>query len=180
MSISFACQRQAGDNPPLEDKIFISIFFASPVSIGVYVCLVELFGLGLYRTLFGEVHLRILYLFLCALVFAVCFVIVYVNSERILGKGQGRTLAGSVRRLDEPAATRSEPSLVDGEDREADDPDRACCVCMTNEKRCAVVACGHMAMCIRCSNSLLRNGNRNGVAACPLCRAEGRVVKIFV
>ncbi len=38
----------------------------------------------------------------------------------------------------------------------------ACVVCMNNEKKCAIVPCGHRCLCYSCSRSKL--------ATCPICR----------
>ncbi len=58
-----------------------------------------------------------------------------------------------------------------GVDIATDDNKNACVVCLENEKKCAVVPCGHQCLCFKCSdvNRLERK--------CPMCR--GAVEKII-
>ncbi|KAK7018584.1 hypothetical protein R3P38DRAFT_2983370 [Favolaschia claudopus] len=62
----------------------------------------------------------------------------------------------------------------------AETPDlgaRLCVICQDEEAIMAVVDCGHMAMCKRCSEVVMSTSR-----LCPLCRtriADSRLIRIF-
>jgi hypothetical protein len=47
-----------------------------------------------------------------------------------------------------------------------------CVVCLSAPSEMVYVRCGHMCCCVRCSQAL-------GAKRCPVCRAEGNVIKVF-
>eukprot|EP00882_Tetradesmus_deserticola_P006156 GHRQ01006481.1.p2 GENE.GHRQ01006481.1~~GHRQ01006481.1.p2 ORF type:complete len:164 (+),score=61.46 GHRQ01006481.1:864-1355(+) len=47
-----------------------------------------------------------------------------------------------------------------------------CVVCLSAPSEMVYVRCGHMCCCARCSQAL-------GAKRCPVCRAEGNVIKVF-
>jgi hypothetical protein len=47
-----------------------------------------------------------------------------------------------------------------------------CVVCLSAPSEMVYVRCGHMCCCVRCSQVL-------GAKRCPVCRAEGSVIKVF-
>jgi E3 ubiquitin-protein ligase MUL1 len=47
-----------------------------------------------------------------------------------------------------------------------------CLVCLSAPSEMVYVRCGHMCCCMRCSQAL-------SAKRCPVCRAEGNVIKVF-
>ena len=47
-----------------------------------------------------------------------------------------------------------------------------CCICIDNEKEYAYVNCGHMCVCKECQQG-------EWVHKCPICKTDGRCIKIF-
>jgi hypothetical protein len=56
-------------------------------------------------------------------------------------------------------------------DREAKEGEKTCCLCITNVANCAFVPCGHMTVCITCSQQLV-DKNTKKMLPCPQCREE--------
>jgi hypothetical protein len=62
---------------------------------------------------------------------------------------------------------------VRGEDSTTEEEKKACVVCLLNVKVCAVLPCGHVSLCIKCSNEY------EGTT-CPICREKIKdYVRIF-
>jgi len=75
-----------------------------------------------------------------------------------------------------PLPRRKSPDrpLLEGVDRATDDETRACVICITNEKQCAAVPCGHLMYCISCAT-------KRQETKCPMCRKKIKdVIRIYV
>lgn len=75
-----------------------------------------------------------------------------------------------------PLQRRKSPDrpLLEGVDRATDDETRACVICITNEKQCAAVPCGHLMYCISCAT-------KRQETKCPMCRKKIKdVIRIYV
>ena len=51
-----------------------------------------------------------------------------------------------------------------------------CCICVTNIKNCAYINCGHMCICDECMNN---NKYKKWENKCPLCKKNGKIIKIW-
>lgn len=74
-----------------------------------------------------------------------------------------------------PLPKRKSPArpLLQGLDRATDDETRACVICITNEKQCAAVPCGHLMYCISCAT-------KRQETKCPMCRKKIKdVIRIY-
>lgn len=65
---------------------------------------------------------------------------------------------------------------IQGQDAEADDDDKACCICLVNQKCCSILSCGHRCLCIGCANRCIDEKMKN----CPVCKGPvERIARIF-
>ncbi len=70
----------------------------------------------------------------------------------------------------------------EADDRELpDDADDAlyCVICLTNEKQCAVLDCGHKNYCIKCSRTLMKGPKKD--QKCSICnkKIEKGIMRIY-
>ena len=71
---------------------------------------------------------------------------------------------------------RSLGARIQGQDAEADDDDKACCICLVNQKCCSILSCGHRCLCIGCANRCIDEKMKN----CPVCKGPvERIARIF-
>ena len=49
--------------------------------------------------------------------------------------------------------------------------DNLCCICMTNQKECVYVNCGHVCACVTCCERM--------DTQCPICRQNGNYIKLI-
>lgn len=65
---------------------------------------------------------------------------------------------------------------IQGQDVEADDDDKACCICLVNQKCCSILSCGHRCLCIGCANQCINEKMKN----CPVCKGPvEKIARIF-
>lgn len=57
-------------------------------------------------------------------------------------------------------------------EKERDDDDQSCCVCMNEQKNVVFVPCGHVSTCVECANKIQ--------SSCPVCNENfERKIKIY-
>lgn len=74
------------------------------------------------------------------------------------------------------------PLLVEKEIKEKVDvpQERACCICLEEEKTFSCIPCGHVNYCTQCSSSQINIMKRNKEFQCPICRKPvNQILRIF-
>lgn len=59
--------------------------------------------------------------------------------------------------------------------KKTEEEDKACSICMENEKTHACIPCGHMCLCALCAEDLAKRGvNGQKITRCPICRLDAK------
>ncbi|KAF6256476.1 hypothetical protein COO60DRAFT_1529374 [Scenedesmus sp. NREL 46B-D3] len=90
-------------------------------------------------------------------------------------KALARTARGSSSNAADPAtsSTAAAAAGLDAAESGLGGRDSGMCVvCLSAPSEMVYVRCGHMCCCVACSQAL-------GARRCPVCRAEGNVIKVF-
>lgn len=61
-------------------------------------------------------------------------------------------------------------------DKQAEEGDKECIICMENVPNCVIKPCYHKIICIRCSIELCK-GKKKGEVNCPKCRKTIKKIK---
>ncbi|WIA21940.1 hypothetical protein OEZ85_004306 [Tetradesmus obliquus] len=90
-----------------------------------------------------------------------------------LAQGAAGSDASTAAGLDASAAAAGLDAAESGAAGPGNSRDAGVCVvCLSAPSEMVYVRCGHMCCCLRCSQAL-------GAKRCPVCRAEGNVIKVF-
>lgn len=64
--------------------------------------------------------------------------------------------------------TRTRPAAATGDVAD----DELCVICIDGAATLAMIPCGHLCLCVDCRE-------RESIAQCPVCRTQGKPVRIF-